>query len=81
MGVYSWVGIKKFPVQGTSLGKRVRVIFNYDLTEETLGTILRYDAAGAERITAIQLDDGRIVLGTECQYSLISDTDRRVPNE
>ena len=55
-----------FPKQGSYLGRRVRVCFNYDTDHTIAGEIVRDDAAG---LTIIKLDTGLYVLGTECQYT------------
>lgn len=65
MGVVS-IDHKTFPEQGEYMGRRVRVIFKYDLTHVILGTVVRDD-----RVIIIRLDDGRHVLSSECQYSLV----------
>lgn len=70
MGCVNNITNDKFPRQTDWLGKRVNTCFHYD-TEHTLpGTIVRDDAE-APLMTIIALDDGRYVLSTECQYSLL----------
>lgn len=67
MGVEKNIGYVDWPKQGKYLGKRVRVGFNYQ-SAEVMGTIVRDDYEHPWR-TIISLDDGRVVLATECQYS------------
>lgn len=72
MGCVEGVGYDVFPAQGPHLGKRVKVCFNYDTSHTLLGNIVRDDSTGKNYDrTIIRLDDGRYVLSTECQYSLI----------
>jgi hypothetical protein len=68
MGVVDNVGIDKWPKQGSWLGKRTRVCFNYDTSRTVMGTIVRDDAEEPHR-TIISLDNGRVVLATECMHS------------
>ncbi len=68
MGIEKNVGAVAFPTQGQYLGKRARVCFHYDVSRELLGTIIRDDMQEPFR-TIIRLDDGRVVLGTECMYA------------
>lgn len=67
MGVHANIAADRFPKQGSFLGKRVLVCFNYDTTREFPGVCLRDDNEEPFR-TVFSLDDGRIVLATECQY-------------
>jgi len=68
MGEVSNVGFDRFPKQGKYKGRRVRVCFNYDASLEIMGTVIRDDAEEPGHLI-IQLDDGRVVLATECMYS------------
>ncbi|WP_376960083.1 hypothetical protein ABNQ39_20445 [Azospirillum sp. A26] len=65
-----------FPKQGRFLGRRVRVAFNYDTANAVLGTVRREDDEAPGRMI-IELDDGRLVLSTECQYSLVKESGTR----
>lgn len=67
MGVAPNVGFDQFPKQGAFHGKRARVVFHYE-DRERWGTIVRDDNE-APFVTIIALDDGRVVLATECQFS------------
>jgi len=67
------VEFAKYPQQGTYVGIRVCVCFNYDTATAVLGTVVRDDLEKPHRII-IKLDDDRYVLGSECQY-------RPVPKE
>ena len=68
MGVCSTIDAEKFPRQGSHLGKRVAVVFHYDLSRRLKGTVVRDDSE-EPGLLIIRLDDGRHVLATECQYS------------
>jgi hypothetical protein len=73
MGVSAFVSGTKYPEQDkNSIGKRVGVYFNYNTETKYLGTMLRYDKTEPYQCI-IQLDDGRVVLATECQYSFEKD--------
>jgi hypothetical protein len=74
MGVVASIGFDRFPKQGTWLGKKVRVCFNYDAGKQIGGVIVREDAEDPG-LTIIALDDGRYVLTTECMFSLARETD------
>lgn len=69
MGVHCAVAHDKFPKQGSYLHAAVEVVFNYDTAQPLRGTLVRDDAEDPWR-TIIRLEDGRYVLGTECQYRL-----------
>ncbi len=72
MGVSQHVGFDRFPEQGSHLGKRVEVCFDYDTSRSIGGRCIRDDMGGDHR-TVFLLDDGRVVLATECQYSVCPD--------
>lgn len=69
MGAVKNITATCWPKQGTYLGKRVSVCFHYDTQTCVMGTIVRDDME-APWVTIISLDTGRVVLATECQYSL-----------
>ena len=69
MGAVKTIAFDKWPKQGTFLGKRVKVCFHYDTSRTLDGTIVREDAE-EPHVTIISLDSGKVVLSTECQYSL-----------
>ena len=71
MGIVDNISMNKFPKQGSWLGKRAKVIFRYD-DPIIMGTIVRDDSEEPWR-TIISLDDGRVVLATECMYSPVSE--------
>jgi hypothetical protein len=71
MGVAPNVSFDTWPRQGPFLGKRARVCFNYE-AREILGTIVRDDAQ-EPWVTIISLDNGHVVLATECQYSPVGE--------
>lgn len=68
MGCVSTITKYGFPKQSEFVNRRVEVCFHYDTSKFVNGTIIRDDREEPFE-TIIQLDDGRTVLGTECQYS------------
>ena len=76
MGCVSTISYYNFPKQADetykypSIGKRVEVCYHYNTKLKHCGTIVRDDRE-EPYVTIIALDNGRYVLGTECQYSLI----------
>ena len=63
-----------FPKQGTHLNRLVEVTFNREAGWEQWtigGKIVRDDVEG-EYLTIILLDDGRVIMGTECTYHFIA---------
>jgi hypothetical protein len=68
MGVEKSIAHDRFPKQGSWLGTRAKVCFNYDASNTIGGTIVRDDAEEPGR-SIIALDDGRYVLTTECMWS------------
>lgn len=68
MGSEPTIGYDQWPHQGAFLHRRTGVVFHYDTSRELTGTIIRNDIEEPFR-TMIALDDGRVVLDTECQYS------------
>ena len=69
MGCVSTITWLEFPKQSEYVNRRVEVCFHYDTTKTMMGTILRDDREEPFE-TIIILDDGRILRGTECQYSI-----------
>jgi len=68
MGVHENIDYNKFPAQGRFLGRRCWVCFNYNVDKMIGGTLVRDDRE-SPGVTIIKLDDGRYVLGMECQFS------------
>ena len=69
MGHHKNITATRFPKQGLFLGKRVQVCFNYDPSRPFGGVMIRDDIE-APHESVIQLDNGRVVIGSECQYML-----------
>lgn len=69
MGCVSTITWTDFPKQSEYVNRRVRVCFHYDTSRTIMGTIVRDDREEPFE-TIIVLDDGRILRGTECQYSI-----------
>jgi hypothetical protein len=70
MGVSLFVDLRNdtYPEQSEYVGKEVKVCFWYDTTKTFKGKMLRDDRTVPWR-TIIQLEDGKIVEGAECQWS------------
>jgi hypothetical protein len=68
MGIVRNISATKFPKQGSFLGRRTKVCFNYDASKIILGVVIRDDAE-EPYVTIIKLDDNRVVLATECMHS------------
>ena len=68
MGVKANITATEFPKQGALAGKRVAVCFRHDTSRVVEGVVLRDDADEPHR-RIIHLDDGRVVLDTECQFT------------
>lgn len=76
MGCVDTISYFNFPKQADSsykypeLGKRVEVCYHYDTKHKHYGTIVRSDREEPWE-TIIALDNGRYVLATECQFSIL----------
>lgn len=68
MGCVQNISMTSWPKQGSWLGKRTKVCFHYDTSHTIMGTIVRDDSE-KPGVCIISLDDGRVVLSTECQHS------------
>lgn len=68
--------MKEYPKQGSFLHRRTKVCFNYDTESQVVGTIVRDDKT-EPGVLIIMLDDGRVVLSTECQYSPLKEAPER----
>lgn len=62
----------QYPEQTKNVGRKVNVIFNYDINNSLIGTVIRDDAEDSYT-TLFKLEDGRIINALECQYSIIMD--------
>lgn len=71
MGNVAGVSATEYPRQGGLVGKRVRVCYHYDTENVTEGVCIRDDMS-APYETILQLDNGRVVRGAECQYQQLS---------
>jgi hypothetical protein len=67
MGVISNIKHDEFPKQTEHVGKEVEVCFHYDTNHRIMGKIVRDDAEPPYE-SIFQLEDGRFVRATECQY-------------
>lgn len=68
MGLHKSISYDKFPRQGRLLGKQVKVAFHYQ-TKTLLNAVCVRDDVDEPYKTIFQLEDGRFVLATECQYT------------
>ena len=69
MGVVHSIDFDSFPKQSDQVGKRVTVVFKYDVKRQIGGVVVRDDIEEPFR-TIFRLDDERHVLAIECQYAL-----------
>lgn len=78
MGCVDTISYYNFPKQADSsykypeLGRRVEVCYHYDTKNMHYGKIVRSDRE-EPYVTIIALDNGRYILATECQYSLVEE--------
>lgn len=68
MGCVSTITAYKFPKQSEYVNRRCDVCFHYDTATRIMGTVIRDDKEEPYE-TLIKLDDGRVIRGTECQFS------------
>ena len=69
MGCVKTISKYSFPKQSGHVNQRCEVCFHYDTSQTVDGTIVRDDREEPFE-TIIKLDNGRIVRGVECQYSI-----------
>ena len=69
MGCVETIDAYRFPKQSEYVNRRCSVCFKYDTTRWLKGVIIRDDREEPFE-TLIRLDDGRVIRGTECQYSI-----------
>lgn len=67
MGVSEHVGADRFPKQGPWLGQKHRVCFDFDASQ-TFDAVCIRDDLSEPRLTIFQLENGKVVLATECQH-------------
>ena len=72
MGCVETISADSFPRQSKDVGRRVFVCFHYDTEAQIPGILVRDDREVPFRLI-IRLDDGRYVMGSECQYSFRRD--------
>lgn len=70
MGAVRNITFNSFPEQGSHAGREAVVCFHYDTSNRVRGVVVRDDTE-APFITIIKLEDGRHVLSTECQYTVL----------
>lgn len=68
MGCVSTITKDCFPKQGAWLGKTVEVCFHYDTKSAVRAQCIRDDREEPFQ-TVFLCEDGRVVLGTECQHT------------
>lgn len=69
MGNRAYMDADTYPAQSSDVGSRTDVCFRYDTSRCFPGTVIRDDVVDPYT-TIIQLDNGRVVLAEECQYSV-----------
>jgi hypothetical protein len=69
MGNVDNVNYKDFPRQSAQVGKQVDVCFYYQADNRVFGELVRDDRE-APWETIIKLDDGRYIMGEECQWTV-----------
>lgn len=69
MGSVENVGAVHWPKQGPWLNLWCQVCFDYDASRQFLARCVRDDAEEPRR-TIFQLEDGRVVLATECMHTM-----------
>jgi len=69
---YRGVTLDDWPEQGDCLGLKAEVMFKGDSCQMTSGIIVRDDIQ-MPFYTIIELEDGRFVMGHECQYAPIKE--------
>ena len=69
MGCVKTISKYSFPKQSGHVNQRCEVCFHYDTSQTFDGTIVRDDREEPFE-TIIKLDNGRIIRGVECQYSI-----------
>lgn len=70
MGIAARISISEFPKQGNLLHRLVRVCFHFDTRHTIDGTIVRDDVE-EPFTTIVELEDGRVVLGSECMFTTL----------
>jgi hypothetical protein len=70
MGVSPFINYEKYPNQGNLLNCRVRVCYEFDSSKVHEGVVIR-DDLGRPGLTIIKLDNDRVLLSSECQFSPI----------
>ena len=70
MGCVETITAYKFPKQSGHVNQRCEVCFHYDTSKFIKGTVIRDDIEEPYE-TIIKLDNGRMIRGTECQFSFI----------
>ncbi len=67
MGCVKTITAYSFPKQSEFVNRRCEVCFHFNTEKTKEGTIIRDDREEPFE-TIIRLDDGRLILATECQY-------------
>ena len=71
MGTHPNIGASKMPKQGEYHGAACEVVFDSD-SSAAFRAICARDDVEAPFLTVLWLGDGRLVLGTECQYRALA---------
>ncbi len=75
MSRYKYLGVDHFPKQDPALlDKKVVVMLSFDSKRPQRGRIIRADAEPPNEVV-IQMDNNRVVLGSECSYKVAIEAD------
>ena len=61
------ISFTEYPKQSDNVNRRVIVCYNFDPSKSHEGTIIRDDMTEPGKMI-IKLDNGRVLLSTECMY-------------
>lgn len=67
MGYRKTINARRYPKQGSYLGRAAEVCFDYDTSATMQGKVIRDDAE-EPGLMLIQLENGWVVKSTECQW-------------
>lgn len=70
MGVVKNITANSFPQQSIRVGKKARLCFHFDTSEQLVAEIVRDDAEDPF-VTIFRTEGGRHILATECQYQFL----------
>jgi hypothetical protein len=75
MSRFKYLGVDKYPDQDPAfINKKVVVMLGFESKRPARGTVIRADAMPPNEVV-IQLDDKRVVLGSECSFKVAIEAD------